>query len=49
MVVSNALAHFDDFVVTGPDIPDGGPGGVSFSVRPKDKLAAMWGTIKQER
>ncbi len=49
LVVSNAVAHFDDFVVTGPDIPDGGPGGVSFSVRPKDKLTAAWGTLKQER
>jgi hypothetical protein len=49
LVVSNALAHFDDFVVTGPGIPDGGPGGVSFSVTPKDKLAAAWGTLKQER
>ena len=47
LVVSNALAHFDDFVVTGPDIPDGGPNGVSFSVEPKDKLATRWGSIKQ--
>ncbi|MFC1716035.1 family 16 glycoside hydrolase [Candidatus Poribacteria bacterium] len=47
LVVSNALVHFDDLVVTGPDIPDGGPGVVSFSVRPKDKLAAVWGKLKQ--
>ncbi len=49
LVVSNAIAHFDDFVVTGPDIPDGGPGGISFSVRLKDKLASAWGALKQER
>ena len=48
LVVSNATAHFDDFVVTGPDTPDGGPGGVSFSVRPEDKLATAWGTTKQD-
>ena len=47
LVVSNALAYFDDFVVTGPDIPDGGPGGVSFPVAPRSKLATRWGSIKQ--
>lgn len=49
LVISNAIVHFDDFVVTGPDVPDGGPGDASFSVRSKDKLAAAWGTLKQER
>ena len=47
LVVSNALVYFDDFVVTGEDIPDGGPGGVSFLVEPKNKLVTRWGTIKQ--
>jgi len=49
LVVSNALVHFDDFVVTGPDIPDGGPGGASISVRRKDELVTTWGTLKQKR
>ena len=46
LVVSNALVQFDDFVVTGPDIPDGGPGGISIAVQPKSKLATTWGTLK---
>ena len=48
LVVSNALVHFDDFVVTGPKIPDGGPGGASISVRQKDKLVTTWGGIKSK-
>ncbi|MFQ6043796.1 MAG: sigma-70 family RNA polymerase sigma factor, partial [Candidatus Poribacteria bacterium] len=42
--VNGVVAMFDDFVVTGPDIPDGGPG---FAVNPRDKLATAWGRIKQ--
>ncbi|MBC8233328.1 sigma-70 family RNA polymerase sigma factor [bacterium] len=40
----NMRAHFDDFVVTGTDIPDGGPG---FPVNRQAKLANTWGRIKQ--
>ena len=38
------VAMFDDFVVTGPEIPDGGPG---FAVNPQAKLAIAWGKVKQ--
>ena len=38
------VAMFDDFVVTGPDIPDGGPG--AKAVRPRDKLATTWAKVK---
>ena len=48
LIVSNALVHFDDFVVTGEDIPDGGPGGASFRVEPKGKLAGRWGKLKAQ-
>jgi len=46
--VSNAHVHFDDFVVIGEDIPDGGPGGVSISVGKNYKLATSWGEIKSK-
>jgi len=39
------VAMFDDFVVTGPDIPDGGPG--AKAVRPKGKLATTWAKLKR--
>jgi len=42
--VFNARAHFDNFVVTGANIPDGGPG---FPVNRQAKLANTWGRIKQ--
>jgi hypothetical protein len=45
-VVSNAHVHFDDFVVIGQGIPDGGPGGVSISVGEKGKITTLWGNIK---
>ena len=48
LIVSNALVQFDDFVVAGEDIPDGGPGGASFPVEPKSKLATRWGRIKED-
>ena len=35
---------FDDFVVTGPNILDGGPG--AKAVHPEDKLATMWARLK---
>lgn len=36
---------FDDFSVSGSEIPDGGPG---FPVVAKDRLAATWSRIKQQ-
>jgi hypothetical protein len=38
---STTTAHFDDFSVTGNDIPD-----TLTSVSPKDKLATVWGKVK---
>ena len=46
LVVRNVHAHFDDIVITGPDIPDGGPG---FVVTSQSKLATIWGSIKRGR
>ena len=40
----NMRAHFDDFVVTGANIPDGGPG---LPVNRQAKLTNTWGSIKQ--
>ena len=45
--VRNTHVHFDDVVITGPEIPDGGPG--SISVRQKHELVTTWGTLKQKR
>jgi hypothetical protein len=42
--VANAHVHFDDVVITGPEIPDGGPG---FAVASQSKLATMWGSVKR--
>jgi len=42
--VYQTIAMFDDFVVTGPDIPDGGSG--AKAVRPKGKLATTWARVK---
>ena len=44
LTVRNAHAHFDDLVITGPEIPDGGPG---FAVTYQNKLATMWGGVKR--
>jgi RNA polymerase sigma factor (sigma-70 family) len=41
--VDGVVAMFDDFVVTGPEIPDGG---TSFAVNPQAKLATTWEGIK---
>jgi hypothetical protein len=49
LVVSNAHVHFDDFVVIGEDIPNGGPGGVSISVGEKGKITTSWGEIKSKQ
>ena len=43
IAVHGVKAMFDDFAVTGPNIPDGGPG---FAVNPQAKLATAWGDIK---
>jgi hypothetical protein len=39
-------ARFDNVVITGPEIPDGGPG---FAVTSQNRLATMWGSIKRGR
>jgi hypothetical protein len=41
--VANTHVHFDDVVITGPEIPNGGPG---FAVTAESKLATMWGSVK---
>lgn len=41
--VNGVVATFDDFMVTGPEIPDGGPG---YSVELSGKLATTWAGIK---
>lgn len=42
-------ALFDDFVVTGPEVEDGGHWDPeAHSVESKGKLATMWATLKQE-
>ena len=46
--VSNTHVHFDDVVITGPEIPDGGPGGVRMSVHQENTLITTWGTLKQK-
>ncbi len=40
------IAHFvlDDFVVSGPDVPENG----ILNVRPKEKAAVLWGELKQK-
>jgi len=43
LYVRNAHAHFDDVVITGPEIPDGGSWK---TVEPKGKLATSWGKLK---
>ena len=35
----------DDFIVTGPNVPNGGPGGL-LAVKPAEKLATTWGKLK---
>jgi len=42
---NGVIVMFDDFVVTGPNIPDGGPG--AKAVHPEDKLATMWARLKE--
>jgi len=54
LIVRNAHVHFDDVVITGPEIPDGGPGFVEtpqpdFAVTPQSKIVTMWGSVKRGR
>jgi hypothetical protein len=44
MAAGGCIAHFDNVVITGPDIPNGGPG--LTPVAPKGKLATRWGKLK---
>jgi hypothetical protein len=39
-----AITDFDDFVVSGPEVKDGG----KLAVKPAGKLATAWGRIKQQ-
>jgi len=47
LYVINVKAYFDDFVVTGANIPDGGPG-LGKAVKPKAGFATTWASIKQQ-
>ncbi len=44
--VTATLAHFDDFVLTGDEVPDLD---LTFPVAPKGRIAAMWGKIKNSQ
>jgi hypothetical protein len=46
LYIFNMRAYFDDFVVTGANIPDGGPGSGK-AVKPQARLAKTWAHIKQ--
>jgi len=41
-VTSAVTAHFDDFVITGDDVPNS-----HFPVSSKGKMPTMWGKIKK--
>jgi hypothetical protein len=43
MLPATLTANFDDFSVTGNDVPD-----ILSSVLPKDKLVTKWGEIKTD-
>lgn len=47
LVVGNARARFDDFQITGENIPNGGPGKPR-PVAPQTKLATTWGRLKMK-
>jgi hypothetical protein len=42
LAYTKTTAHFDDFVVSGDDVPN-----LNYSVSPKDKVAGTWGKIKK--
>jgi len=53
-VVGITHAHFDDLIISGDDVEDGGSWGPAKhpeekAVEPKGKLAATWGEIKRSR
>ena len=48
LVVGNAEAHFDDVVITGANIQNGGPGR-PHAVDTPEVLTTTWGRIKQDR
>lgn len=45
LFIIKAHAHFDDVIITGDEIPDGGPS----AIEPKSKLVTTWGKMKQAR
>ena len=45
--IANAKVHFDDFVVDGDNIPDGGPG-LRKAVKPQTRFTTTWAYIKQQ-
>ena len=47
LYIVNMKAHFDDYVVDGANIPDGGPG-LGKTVKPKVGFATTWAYIKQQ-
>jgi RNA polymerase sigma-70 factor (ECF subfamily) len=42
VAINGAEIHFDNFVVTGDDVPD-----MNLSIEPQEKLASTWGHIRQ--
>ena len=48
LIVGNARARFDNFEVTGENIPNGGPA-KSFAVEPTGKLSTTWGKLKKDK
>ena len=48
LIVGNARARFDNFQVTGENIPNGGPA-KSFAVEPAEKLSTTWGKLKKDK
>jgi len=44
LAINGAEAHFDNFVITGDDVPD-----MNLSIRPKAKLTTTWGLIRSSK
>ena len=42
----NAIVEFDNVIITGDDVPDGGPGGYT-NIQAKVRLATNWGKLKR--
>ena len=47
MGAGGCIAHFDNVVISGPDIPNGGPG--LSPVQSKSKLTTTWGRVRSGR